>query len=48
MECIGQLTYVEPVVEGVDKTKIVTNTCKFFEIDLYSCKKEDMAFSNKY
>lgn len=48
MECLGNMTFVEPLVEHIPPKNIVTNVCKFFEIDLYTCKKEDASFSNTY
>ena len=48
MECLGKLLYVEPNVENIDPRLIRTNICKFFHIDLYTCKKEDACFANQY
>jgi protein arginine N-methyltransferase 1 len=37
MECLGNMTFVEPIVEHIPPKNIVTSVCKFFEIDLYTC-----------
>lgn len=48
MECLGQLTFVEPIVDHIPTKKILTSVCRFFEISLYDCTKEDACFANNY
>lgn len=48
MDCLGQMTFVEPIVDQIPPVNIVTSVSKFFEISLYDCKKEDVSFSNTY
>lgn len=40
--------YVEPNVENLDPKLIVTTSCRFFSLDLYTCQKEDAVFANLY
>jgi hypothetical protein len=39
---------VEPLVDVVEKDMISTNDSTFFSIDLNTCTKEDLDFSNEY
>jgi protein arginine N-methyltransferase 1 len=48
MDCLGKLMYVEPNVESLDPKLIVTTSCRFFSLDLYTCQKEDAVFANLY
>lgn len=48
MSCLGQNFYVEPMVDHIDNSCIVTSSCKFYELDLYTATKEDAIFANKY
>jgi protein arginine N-methyltransferase 1 len=48
MQCIKEAALGEPLVEMTDPKGIVTNTCTFFEADLYTIKVEDLTFANKF
>ena len=48
MDCLGKLMYVEPMVENLDPKLIVTTSCRFFSLDLYTCQKTDAVFANLY
>lgn len=48
MDCLGNMLFIEPLVEHIPPKNIVTNVCKFFEINLYDCTKESMIFANAY
>eukprot|EP00826_Nyctotherus_ovalis_P034409 TRINITY_DN2867_c0_g1_i1.p1 TRINITY_DN2867_c0_g1~~TRINITY_DN2867_c0_g1_i1.p1 ORF type:complete len:227 (+),score=47.73 TRINITY_DN2867_c0_g1_i1:265-945(+) len=48
MRCIKEVALGEPLVDVVNSSLIVTDTCKFFEADLYTVKIEDLTFANKY
>ncbi|KAI3403208.1 HMT1 [Candida oxycetoniae] len=38
----------EPLVDTVNNQTLVTNSCKFFEIDINTVVKEDLAFERKF
>ena len=48
MSCIKQSVLQEPIVDIFDKKAINTSICKILELDLYTCNKEDLDFSNQY
>ena len=48
MSCIRQSVLQEPIVDVFNKTLINTSICKILDLDLYTCKKEDLDFSNQY
>jgi len=48
MQCIKEAALGEPLVEMADPKGIISNTCTFFEADLYTVKVEDLTFANKY
>jgi len=48
MQCLGNLTYVEPLVDHVPADKIVTSISKFYEIDLKTATMKSGTFSNAY
>lgn len=45
MSCIKQIATSEPLVDTVDGKQIVTNFCPFLHVNLYTVKKEELAFS---
>ena len=48
MSCIKQSVLQEPIVDTFHKDAINSSICKILELDLYTCKKEDLDFSNQY
>jgi len=48
MNCLKQAALQEPIVDFCEKEAINSNICRIFEIDLYTCKVEDLDFSNQY
>lgn len=48
MSSLKRVALSEPLVEKVPKKNIVTSECKFFELDLYTAKIEDLTFAHKY
>ena len=48
MTCIGNLIHVEPSVETLHPDTVITSVATVFELDLYTAKKEDAQFANKY
>jgi len=48
MSCIGKLAITEPLVDVVDPKQVVTSPCLVKEVDLYTVKKEDLAFTSPY
>jgi len=51
MGCLGRNFYVEPLIDYVDKSNIVTDVCKFHQIDLNTCTSQDKGvstFANAY
>jgi len=42
--CIKRCVMEEPIVDTVDENAIVTNSCCVLELDLKTCKKEDLDF----
>ncbi|KAG7167282.1 arginine N-methyltransferase 1-like [Homarus americanus] len=45
MSCIREVAMTEPLVDVVEAKQVVTNSCLVKEVDLYTVKKEDLAFS---
>lgn len=48
MSCFKNTVIAEPIIDICPKKIINTSTCKIFDIDLYTVKKEDLDFSSKY
>ena len=48
MSCIREVAWGEPLVDVIGSHLAISNTCKFFEIDLYTAKVNDLDFANKY
>jgi len=48
MSCIRKVAISEPLVDVVDPKQVVTNACLLKEVDLYTVKKEDLAFTAPY
>lgn len=48
MTCIKPSVLSEPLIDVLPSKYINSNTCKIFEIDLYTIKKEDLEFSSAY
>lgn len=38
----------EPIVDCVDNKNVVTDVCCILDLDLYTCKKEDLDFVTSY
>lgn len=45
MSCIKKVAISEPLVDMVNRDQVITSTCMVKEIDLYTVKPEDLAFS---
>jgi len=48
MSCVKQAVIQEPIVDIFNKSAINSSSCKILDIDLYTCKKEDLDFSSQY
>ena len=48
MSCFKNAVIAEPLVDVCPQKLINTSSCRIFEIDLYTVKKEDLDFSSKY
>lgn len=48
MSCIRQVAMTEPLVDVVEAKQVVTNSCLVKEVDLYTVKKEDLAFASPF
>lgn len=48
MECIKPSTLGEPLIDECPNNAINSSSCKIFDIDLYTVKKEDLDFTSKY
>jgi protein arginine N-methyltransferase 1 len=48
MSCIRQVAMTEPLVDVVEAKQVVTNSCLIKEVDLYTVKKEDLAFKSPF
>ncbi len=48
MNCLKQAAIQEPIVDFCESEAINSTISRIFEIDLYTCKIEDLDFSNKY
>ena len=48
MTCLRPAVMSEPLIDVVPANQIITNNCKILELDLYTCKKEDVEFSSAY
>jgi len=44
MSCIRKVALSEPLVDRVDRNHVVSNNCLIKEIDIQTCKKEDIPF----
>ena len=48
MKCIQPSTMAEPLIDECPEEAINASSCKIFDIDLYTVKKEDLDFTSKY
>ncbi len=48
MHCLKDVSMGEPLVDVVSKNLVISNTCTFFEADLYRVKIGELDFANKY
>jgi len=48
MSCIRKVAMMEPLVDVVEAKQVITNSCLVKEVDLYTVKKEDLAFSSPF
>jgi len=48
MSCIKKVAIAEPLIDGCEKGAVNSSICKIFEVDLYTCKIEDLDFSSAY
>lgn len=48
MSCIRKTAISEPLVDVVDPKQVITNACLIKELDMYTCKIEDLAFSSPF
>ncbi|XP_018021038.2 protein arginine N-methyltransferase 1 [Hyalella azteca] len=48
MSCIRTVAMTEPLVDVVEAKQVVTNSCLVKEVDLYTVKKEDLAFKSPF
>jgi len=48
MSCIRNVAVNEPLVDVVESKQVVANSCLVKEVDLYSVKKEDLAFNSPF
>jgi len=48
MSCIRKVAISEPLVDVVDPKQVITNSCLIKEVDMYTVKLEDLAFSSPF
>ncbi|XP_015284829.1 PREDICTED: protein arginine N-methyltransferase 8-like, partial [Gekko japonicus] len=48
MTCIRDVAMKEPLVDIVDPKQVVTNACLIKEVDVYTVKPEDLAFTSAF
>lgn len=48
MSCLTPTVMKEPLVDSVDSNMIMSDSCKVLDLDLVTCKKEDVNFSSQY
>ena len=48
MSCFKNAVICEPLIDVCPKKRINSSSCKIFDINLYTVKKEDLNFSSKY
>src|SRR5690349_6713228 len=48
MTCIKPSVLSEPLIDICEKQAINSSHCKIFEVDIYTCTKEDLDFSSAY
>jgi protein arginine N-methyltransferase 1 len=48
MSCIRKVAISEPLVDVVDPKQVVTSSCVVKDVDLYTVKVEDLAFTNPF
>jgi protein arginine N-methyltransferase 1 len=48
MSCIRKVAISEPLVDVVDPKQVVTGSCVVKDVDLYTVKPEDLAFSSPF
>ena len=48
MKTLKRVAMSEPLVDKLPKERIITNTCTFFDLDLYTATIEDLTFAHKY
>jgi len=48
MSCIRKVALSEPLVDVVDRNQLTSNNCLLKEVDLQTCKKEDIPFESPF
>lgn len=48
MDCIKPSVMADPLIDVCEKRAINSSHCKVFEIDIYTCTKEDLDFASSY
>ena len=48
MSVMSKAVLVEPLVDSIERENVCTNDSVFLELDLTTCKVEDLDFSNIY
>ena len=48
MSSLKNVALTEPLVYSVDRNQVVTNSCHIKEVDILTCTKEDISFSNPF
>ena len=48
MSCIKQESISDPMIQCVDKGRIISSKCLIYSIDMYTVTEEDLNFSNEY
>lgn len=48
MSCMTPTVMREPLVDSVNGEAIMSDSCKILDLDLVTCKKEDVEFASEY
>ena len=48
MKCVKKVSFSEPLVGLVERRHIISNTCTFLDLDLYTVKPADLEFAHTY
>lgn len=48
MKCIKKWVLSEPLVDPIDCKDILTNSCKYYEIDLKAVKKDELDYLREF